>query len=59
MKRNMEHIKEIYPDWRGHVDKGFIGQLKVIPILDYNVPGSDYPELQCEWIIEGDVCQRN
>ena len=65
MKRDVEKIKELYPDWEEKCFKGnlgpdgaffvggdgFMGQLKDDSILDYNCPPSGQPGLWCQWIV--------
>lgn len=66
MKRNVDKIKEIYPDWaklgfNGELGKdgeyfvggtGYFGQDRDNSIIDYNCPPTNCPELWCQWIIE-------
>ena len=66
MKRNVEKIKELYPNWKDQCFNGdlgvdgeyFIGSTKDYgqnredSIVDYNHPPKTQPGLWCQWIIE-------
>ena len=68
MKRDVEKIKEAYPNWKEKcfnddlgVDgeyfiggSGIMGQANDSSILEYNRPASTQPGLWCQWIIEND-----
>lgn len=66
MKRDVERIKEVYPDWKTQCFNGdlgvegeyFIGGEQDIinghddSVLDYNRPGGNASGLWCQWVIE-------
>lgn len=66
MKRDIEKIKEIYPNWQEQcfngnlgIDgeyfiggSGVMGQANDSSIVEYNRPASTQPGLWCQWIIE-------
>lgn len=61
MKRDVEKIKEIYPNWRmlcfcgnlGSYGEYFIGgnMYRDMSIIDNNKPAPGVPELWCQWVI--------
>lgn len=68
MKRDVEKIKEIYPNWKDYSyngklgvegeyfvrDDGDFGQHRDDSIINYNEPASTQPGLWCQWIITKD-----
>lgn len=58
MKRDVEKIKELYPDWKDRCFNGdlgvdgeyFVGE-EAGSVINYNSPGGDCPGLWCQWII--------
>lgn len=68
MKRDVEKIKEIYPNWKDYSyngnlgvegeyfarDDGDFGQSRDDSIINYNEPASTQPGLWCKWIIAKD-----
>ena len=68
MKRDVNKIKEIYPNWEEYsyngdlgvegeyfaMDDGYYGQTKDASILEYNFPAITQPGLWCKWIITKD-----
>ena len=68
MKRDVEKIKEIYPDWKEHCfngnlgregeyfigGDGFMGQENDDSIIEYNYAPASQPGLWCQWIINND-----
>ena len=66
MKRDVDKIKEVYPDWKdmcfngelGEEGEYFIGnddfRQKETTITNYNYPPATQPSLWCQWIIFGD-----
>lgn len=68
MKRDVEKLKEIYPNWIDNCYKGnlgndgeyfiggtgFMGQGRDKDIVDYNNPPFGVPGLWCQWIITDD-----
>lgn len=71
MHRNVEKIKEIFPNWKdlcfnGELGTdgayfvggdGFMGQDKDDTVVNYNCPPAGQPGLWCQWIINGDVLE--
>lgn len=65
MKRDVDKIKELFPDWKNKCyngnlgaegeyfigGKGFMGQDEDKSILNYNYPPKTQPGLWCQWII--------
>ena len=62
MKRDVDKIRELYPDWEKYCFKGmlgvdgeyFIGGEKE-DIINYNLPPATQPGLWCQWIIGTDL----
>ena len=68
MKRDVEKIKEVFPNWKKKcyngnlgVDgeyfiggKGYCGQDEDCSIIDYNFPPKSQPGLWCQWMINDD-----
>ena len=68
MCRDVEKIKEIFPNWKNHCfngelgpdgayfigGDGFMGQNGDDSIINYNHPPAGQPGLWCQWIIDGD-----
>ena len=68
IKRDVEKIKEIFPNWQNQCfngelgdegeyfvgGTGFCGQDCDESVLNYNHSPADQPGLWCQWIIEGD-----
>lgn len=68
MKRDVEKLKETFPDWKdlcfnGSLGpdgayfiggKGFFGQDSDDSIIGYNYPPAGQPGLWCKWMINGD-----
>lgn len=59
MKRDVERIKEIYPNWEelcfnghlGNEGEYFIGEEWDKSIIDHNYPSDSQPGIWCQWII--------
>lgn len=68
MMRDVEKIKEIYPNWKEECfngelgingeyfigGNGFLGQDRDDSILEYNYPSTTQPGLWCQWMINDD-----
>ena len=71
MIRDVEKIKEIYPNWtelcfNGNLGRegeyfvggdGFMGQEKDASVVNYNYAPASQPGLWCQWIINGDYLE--